>query len=632
MFRLVRFYVLTSLLAVMVIGTALVIHRQGEIDRVITMSEAQNIALGHSITNAVWHGIAGFLEAAPDIPAEQIGAQPQVRQIDQVVTQLTARLPIVKVKIYDRRGRTIYSSMADEIGENERANVGYVTALTKGIPASAFAGHDDTSTFSGVGLDRDIVETYLPLRLDNGHVTGVFELYSDVTPLMSAIDQENINLAAAYLGLIIFLYGPLFLLARRADRTIRKQHSDINAKNVELREARDDLEKKVRERTRDLENEVEERKDAEARLRKLSEALEQSPAMTIITDADGLVEYVNPRFTDITGYAAGDVIGNPVDLGVPDIEEKGREAPLKEATSGGQWKGELLNLKKDRTRYWSATTVSSIRGEGGDVEHLLITSEDITSRKQAEEELSRQRSILAHIDRVSLVGEMATSLAHELNQPLTVISGTAQLSMKQLESGSATVEGLKGTVEQTMEQAERASTIIRNMRSFARGAAQDRRSIDVNHMVRKAADLLRADAREHQVRIELDLGEALPPVSVDPTQIQQVLINLALNGMEAMEPLPPPERVLNLSTAPSPEGGVEISVYNPGEAIPREIVEKIFLPFFTSKAEGLGLGLCISRSLVEAHGGKMSVESEDPAGTTFSFTLPPSVPDYGRDT
>jgi PAS domain S-box-containing protein len=470
-------------------------------------------------------------------------------------------------------------------------------------------------------------------------VEGVFELYTDVTPLLAEIKRDTVNLAVGFALVFGMLYGILYLIVRRADRTIKRQYVDITDKNTALerevaerkqveaalQEAHDELERRVADRTKELTIEISDRKQAEEKLRKLSRAVEQSPAMTIITDPSGHIEYVNPRFTEVTGYTLREVAGKTSRV------LKSGETPAETyqelwqtITAGREWWGELCNRKQDGTLYWASTSISPITNQEGTVTHFLGISEDITERKRIEDEARRHRNELAHFGRVSIMGEMATSLAHELNQPLTVISGCAQLALDKLRSGTDKLEELADPLEQAAAQAERANEIIRRVRNFIQKADQERKAIEVNETVRDVFNLLRSDAREHGVAIKLDLPDDLPTVLADPIELQQVIVNLAHNGIEAMSENPSSSRLLTIRISRHRNGMVEIAVHNPGEAISSDHLQQMFDPFFTTKPGGLGMGLSISRTIVEAHGGSLWAESTPGSGTVFRFTLPAS--------
>lgn len=636
MFKLVRFFLLTSALVVVAIIVVLVVHRQSEVRRLIEFAESQNVALAQSLANTIWPLFSAYVTTASTMEIEELRRRPETPQIRAVVKDLSLGLPILKIKIYDLSGLTVYSSEPEEIGENKSNNPGYFSAAREGKPASKLVYRDTFSSFEGAVQNRDMVESYLPISSGEGSAEGVFELYTDVTPLLDGIRRDTLNLALGFLMVFAILFSILFLAVRRADNTIKSQYVDISRKNLalerevterqqaeaELKHARDDLERRVEERTQKLTQEIAERKQAEANARKLSRAVEQSPAMTIITDLNGRIEYVNPRFTNVTGYTFEDVAGK-----TPRILKSGETPPevyqqlWATITSGREWQGELHNRKKNKTLYWAAVSISPITDKDGTLTHFLGSAEDITERRQADEEARRHRNTLAHFGRVSSLGEMATSLAHELNQPLTVISGCAQFCLDRLRSEKGKPEDLLDSLEQAAEQAERANQIVRRVRSFIQKKEPERKQIDVNDTIRAVSSLLRTDAHEHDSDIVLELADDLPPVTADSIEVQQVVVNLVHNGVEVMAQSAPAPRLLTIRTA-TRDGTVEIAVHNSGREIPAEDLDQLFRPFFTTKSTGLGMGLSISRTIAETHGGSLWATSSRESGTEFHFTLP----------
>ncbi len=514
MFRLVRFFLLTSAVAAAATAVAFFLHRQSEVERLIAHAERQNVELARAVANSIWPRFSTYVTSASR-SEEEIHRNREA--IGRTVEAVSAGLPVLKIKIYDLEGLTIYSSNPNEIGENKNNNPGFFSAAHGGNPASKLTYRDDLSSFEGTVQKRDVVESYLPIRQGSGPVQAVFELYTDVTPLMADIERVTINLLARFLPAFAVLYGALFLVVRRADRTIKRQYADIVDKNAALG------------------NEVSERVRVEKALEQARDQLEQR------------------------------------------VEER----------------------------------TSALAGE-------------IAERKRAEDEARRHRNELAHFGRVSIIGEMATSLAHELNQPLTVISGCAQFCITRLRSGKGKPEQLLDAMEQTAEQANRANEVIRRVRGFIHKEEPERQPIDVNEVIRGLADLLRTDAREHGSELQLELTEPMPLVVADPIQVQQVILNLAHNGIEAMDDCGSVSRCLSIHTSGQSNGVIEVAVRDQGVGISSDSLDHLFDPFFTTKSQGLGMGLSISRTIVEAHGGRLWATSDVGEGTVFHFTLPHS--------
>lgn len=637
MFKLVRFFVITSAIAFTAVAGAFVFHRHDEVGRLIAFAEAQNVTLAQSFANTVWPRFSSYVTSMSVSQKESLLARPETRAIHELLAGVTSGLPILKVKIINLDGLTVYSSDPGEIGESVADNPGFVEAARKGRPASRLTFRNRMSTFEGTVQKRDLVESYLPVRQGGGSVEGVFELYSDVTPLVAMIDDSTINLLVGFVVIFGLLYAVLLLAVRRADSTIKGQYVDIAEKNAALeseiaerkrveralKEAHGELERRVEERTRKLIEEIGERRRAEDNLRKLSRAVEQSPAMTIITDVDGKIEYVNPRFTQVTGYTLEEVSGRtPRILKSGETPAKEYERLWKTITAGKEWRGEMHNRKKNGELYWALTSISPIIDQNGVVTHFVGISEDITQRKRIEEDARRHRNELAHAGRVIVVGEMATSLAHELNQPLTVISGCAQVCLDKLRSGNGRQGEMRDSLEQVAEQAHRASEIIRRTRRLLRKEQDEKQPIDINDAIRGIEDLLRVDAREQGTAVDLTLADGLPLVMADVVQIQQVILNLVHNGVEAMAAGDTNPRRLTIQTSAAPDGSVEVAVRDTGPGIPAGNLSRIFDPFFTTKPSGLGMGLAISRSIVEAHGGRLWAATNEGIGAVFRFTLP----------
>jgi PAS domain S-box-containing protein len=246
---------------------------------------------------------------------------------------------------------------------------------------------------------------------------------------------------------------------------------------------------------------------------------------------------------------------------------------------------------------------------------------DITERRQAEEQARQHQAELAHFARVSTMGEMASGLAHELNQPLTAVVNYAQGALRRLRSGGGADEKVLNAIERATEQAHRAAKIIRRLASFVQKREPRRSSCNLNDAVREVVSFLEADAREQAVRIDLDLSVDLPGLLADNIQIQQVILNLVRNGIEAMSEMTVAERVLGIRTSVAGDA-VEVAVCDRGPGLTPDMQERVFTPFYTTKSRGMGMGLSISRSIIDAHGGRLWAASNPDRGNTFHFTLP----------
>lgn len=243
-------------------------------------------------------------------------------------------------------------------------------------------------------------------------------------------------------------------------------------------------------------------------------------------------------------------------------------------------------------------------------------------RKETEERARHLQAELAHVSRVCTMGEMATGLAHELNQPLTAIANYMRGSISRLrKTGTVTADVLEA-MDRAAAEALRAGEVIRRVRSFVQKVEPEKSSIEINATIRETIDLLRAEAQNGGVVVVLSLEGALPRVLADRIQIQQVILNLVRNGIEAAGDNDLAPRQVGVSTARMGENLIRVKVRDSGRGVPAELCESIFDPFVTTKGNGLGMGLAICRSIVEAHNGRLEMTTGTDGGTTFQFTLP----------
>jgi two-component system sensor histidine kinase TtrS len=247
---------------------------------------------------------------------------------------------------------------------------------------------------------------------------------------------------------------------------------------------------------------------------------------------------------------------------------------------------------------------------------------EAAERRRAEASARERQAELAHVHRLNTMGEMASGLAHELNQPLAAVVNYAKGAVRRLKKGLVEPGELLGALEQAAAQAERAAAIVRRVRAFIRKEAPRHTALDCNKIVRETADLMSADAERAGARLVLDLAKPFPRVRADAVQLEQVIVNLVRNAIEAMTEASSPTREITLRTLPAAGGAVEIAVEDTGPGLPAGAPERLFDPFFTTKADGLGLGLSISQSIVEAHGGRLRSAARPGGGTVFRFALP----------
>ena len=263
---------------------------------------------------------------------------------------------------------------------------------------------------------------------------------------------------------------------------------------------------------------------------------------------------------------------------------------------------------------------------GGEVIELVGTHIDVTERKRAEEERERLRRLeadLAHINRVSMMGELAVSLAHEIKQPITAAVTNAEVCLRLLQSNEPDIAEVSDAASGMADCARRAAEIIDRVRALFGKNAPQHEVVDVAEVIRYIVVLLQNEARQRSVAVHLELAEDLPRVTGDQVQLQQVVMNLMLNAIEAMRGAAGELRI----TSQAAEGQVLISVSDTGIGLPPDNANQIFDAFYTTKPQGTGMGLAISRSIIESHGGRLWAEANSGPGATFRFTLPQRVPE-----
>jgi len=363
----------------------------------------------------------------------------------------------------------------------------------------------------------------------------------------------------------------------------------------------------------------------EEKLRTLLQAVERSPVSVVITDPQGRIEYVNPRFSEATGYTLADVRGENPYTRIPDGDKDPARADLRRALrDGDEWRGELHSLRPDGRLVRELGSFSPIRDAQGRITGFVGLLEDVTEKRRSEQALAATQQQLIHSQKMEAVGRLAGGVAHDFNNLLNVIVGYAELLARSLPQGDTR----RARIDQILLAAMRAGTLTRRLLAFSRNQVLQPRVIDPNAAVVETEQMLRRLIGE-DVELAIQLGEGLGSVRVDPGQLEHVLLNLAVNARDAM----PRGGVITLATAAadlagtasSPPGRyVVLSVRDTGTGMDEETRARIFEPFFTTKptGEGTGLGLATVYGIVEQSGGFIRVESEPGRGTTFRVYLP----------
>jgi two-component system, LuxR family, sensor kinase FixL len=289
-----------------------------------------------------------------------------------------------------------------------------------------------------------------------------------------------------------------------------------------------------------------------------------------------------------------------------------------------------VSLRDGRVRHLHHIA-QAVRDANGRVTKHVGTMHDVTDRRHAEDEARQLQDRLTHFSRLSTMGEMAAGLAHEINQPLSAIATYAQASQRFLKQPEPDIAEVVAALEQINTQALRAGEVIRRLRNFVKNREVKREAVDCSRLLEDLRMLAETDARLHNIRLRIDADDALPTVYADPIQLQQVVLNLVRNAIDAMADAPEDRREVVLMTRRSEDGEIEITVADHGSGLAPEATEHLFNPFFTTKSGGTGLGLAISKSIVRAHGGRLWHTPNEGSGARFHFTLPVSPARKGSD-
>ena len=342
-------------------------------------------------------------------------------------------------------------------------------------------------------------------------------------------------------------------------------------------------------------------------------------------DLEGRIIFVNPAFCRMIGWSEQELLGMrpPFPYWPPEeAEQRRRDLDLTLAGQAPPGGIEMRVMHRDGHRFDVRMYLSPLIDSSGRQVGWMASMNDITERKRMEEETLRHQERLEQTSRLITMGEMASSLAHELNQPLSAIANYCMGSVNRLKSGDYRREDILAAIEKASAQAERAGKIIRRTREFVKKSEPVRAPAALVEIVEEAIGFAEIEARKAAVAIQVSIPPDLPPVFADRIMIEQVVLNLVKNGIEAMQQTPPEARALNLAARLDGEGMVEVTVADRGCGMTDGQVERLYTPFFTTKAEGMGMGLNICRSIVEFHDGRLWVQPNPGGGSVFRFTLP----------
>jgi len=356
-------------------------------------------------------------------------------------------------------------------------------------------------------------------------------------------------------------------------------------------------------------------------------------------DPNGIITNWNRGAQRIKGYRTEEIVGRHFSCFYTE-EDRAANVPqqsLEIAARDGRYEAEAWRVRKDGKRFLANVVIDALRNDRGQLIGFAKITRDITERVQAareleearislvqsraEEALRRVQTELAQVARVVALGELAASIAHEVNQPITATVISAQAALHYLAAQPPDLEEVRQALAAIVEAGKRGGDVISRIRDLIKKAPPRVDRLDLNDAVREVIVITQAEAVKNDVSVQMELADGLPPVKGDRVQLQQVVLNLIINAVEAMSAVPEEARALLVGTARA-EAEVLVTVRDSGPGLPTSDLQRIFEPFHTTKQTGLGVGLSISRSIIEAHGGRLWASANVPRGAIFQFTVP----------
>jgi PAS domain S-box-containing protein len=353
--------------------------------------------------------------------------------------------------------------------------------------------------------------------------------------------------------------------------------------------------------------------------------LQRLPVSAWTLNPDGTPDFVNQVWLEYSGQTLDFLRSNPeawMNAVHPDDREAASRAFWGGVRSGQDFAMETRSRRaQDGTYRWHINQAVVLRDAEGKVLKFVGTTTDIDDQKRAEEALRQAQSDLARINRVTTMGELAASLAHEVSQPISGAMTNANVCLRKLGSDKPDLEEVRGAVTRIVRDAQRAAEILKRIGSQFQKSAPKQETLDVSEAIREIAALLRGEAMRYNISVRTELAADLPRIVGDRVQLQQVAMNLLVNSIEAMKDVDGIREMVIQSQRTENEQ-ILVSVSDTGIGLPPLLAEQIFDPFFTTKPHGTGMGLRISRSIIESHGGRLWATANDGPGATFAFSIP----------
>jgi PAS domain S-box-containing protein len=392
-----------------------------------------------------------------------------------------------------------------------------------------------------------------------------------------------------------------------------------------LLETRDQLEMRVAERTAELEESNTELRRREHQLHLVTETI---PQQLWSGTADGSIDYCNQRLLNYVGRTVDEMKGEAfLETIHPDDRENFRRLWQDALSTGKPFEGEWRVRGADGQYRWFFTRGVPLRDQEQKTLRWYGTNTDIEELHKAEEALLKTQGELAYLSRVLSMGELAASIAHEINQPLAAVVAHGHASLGWLSANPPNVGRALETTERIIQDGTRAGAVLGRIRALFKREATAHEWLDMNELIQELAGSLRGEAKRRRISIKTMLTSRLPKIRGDRVQLQQVVLNLMMNGMDAMSAVTGRNKELLVTSGKEDSNTIMVRVEDSGTGITPDMTEKIFEPFFTTKPQGIGMGLAISRSIVESHQGRLWATPRPGGGATLHLTIPISSPD-----
>ena len=359
----------------------------------------------------------------------------------------------------------------------------------------------------------------------------------------------------------------------------------------------------------------------ETKLREQANLLELTHDAIFVRDMSGTITYWNRGAEQLYGWLRSEAIGRPASQLLQTQFPAPHDSIRSDFLEDGRWEGNLVHVTKHGSQVVTSSRWSLQRDKDGRPVSVLDTNTDITTPMRIQEALHQTQAALAHAARVATLGELSASIAHEVNQPLAAIVTNGEAAVRWLARTEPDLREAQDALNRVIDDGRRASEVIRRIRSLTRKAEQRKSRLDLNTVIEESLALLEREITGRGIVLQLDLSETLAPVEADRIQIQQVLINILLNGVQAMDSVAPERRHLLIRSF-ADEGDTCVQVRDSGPGFDEETQKNLFSAFFTTKTSGMGMGLSICRSIVEAYGGRIWAARNDGPGATFHVSIP----------